>query len=120
MVQLLWIELVIKLAGGLLLLAVPLTTIAVLGLPKAANAFWPRMLGAVLVGLAAATYVDTNVRLGHGLGLAGAFVIDLVSGLGLASLLFLKQGPDTWRGRAVVWVAAVGLIVLALAAIPYI
>ena len=120
MIQLLWIELVTKLAVGLVLLAVPLTAIKVLGLPRSATPFWPRMLGALLLGLSAATFMDTTVRLGHGLSLGGSFVINLISGLTLATLLFLKQGPETKRGRFVLWVLAAALVGLALIEIAYI
>ena len=120
MIQLLWIELVTKLAVGLVLLAVPLTAIKVLGLPRPPTAFWPRLLGGLLLGLAAATFMDTNVRLGHGLGLGGSFVINLSSGFTLGTILFLKQGPDTRRGGAVLWTLAAAIIGLALIEIAYI
>lgn len=120
MVQLLWIELVMKLAGGVVMLGLPLTAIKVLGLPKTETVFWPRLLGAVLVGLAIATFMDASVRLGHGLGLAGSFVINLAAGMVLAAMLFLKQGPQSLRGRAVVWGLTAALIGLALIEIAYI
>jgi hypothetical protein len=120
MVQLLWIELVMKLAGGVVLLLVPLTAIKVLGLPRSDTAFWPRLLGVVLIGLAAATFMDASVKLGHGLALGGSFVINTIAGLTLAAMLFLKQGPPSLRGRIVLWGLAVGLIGLALVEIAYI
>ncbi len=120
MIQLLWIELVAKLAVGLVLLAVPLTAIKVLGLPRPPTAFWPRLLGGVLLGLAAATFMDTTVRLGHGLSLGGSFVINLITGLTLGTMLFLNQGPDTRRGRAILWSLTVALIALSLIEIAYI
>lgn len=120
MIQLLWIELVAKLAAGLVLLVIPLTAIKVLGLPRPPTAFWPRLLGGVLLGLSAATFMDTTVRLGHGLSLGGSFVINLASGLTLGAMLFLKQGPDTRRGRAILWLIAGTLLALALVEIAYI
>ncbi|MEQ1695757.1 MAG: ABC transporter permease [Hyphomicrobiaceae bacterium] len=120
MIQLLWIELVAKLAVGLVLLVVPLTAIKVLGLPRPPTAFWPRLLGGVLVGLSAATFMDTTVRLGHGLSLGGAFVINLALGLTLGTMLYLKQGPETRRGRAILWAVTAVLLVLALVEIAYI
>jgi len=119
-IQLLWIELVSKLAAGLILVAVPLTAIKVMGLPRAPTAFWPRLLGGVLIGIAAATYMDASVRLGHGLSLAGSMVINLATGLTLGSMLFLKQGPETVRGRGMLWLVTVCLIGLALIEIAYI
>lgn len=120
MLQLVWIELVMKLAGGLALTLLPLTTIKVLGLPKAETAFWPRLLGVVLIGLAAATFMDASVRLGHGLGLAGSVAINLVAALALTVMLVLKQGPAAWRGRAVLWLLVFLLGALVLVEIAYI
>ena len=48
--QLLWVEMLLKLAAGLVLLIAPTTTAAVLGLPRPGSGFWPRLLGATLVG----------------------------------------------------------------------
>jgi hypothetical protein len=118
--QLLWIELVMKLAGGLLLVLVPLTTIAVLGLPRAETAFWPRQLGAALIGLSAATFMDASARLGHGLSLGGSFVINLATGGTLVAVLFLGQGPSTMRGRIVMWGLALATLGLTLVEIAYI
>lgn len=120
MLQLLWIEFVTKLAGGLVLLSFPLTAIKVLGLPKSETAFWPRVLGAVLIGLAIATYMENSVKLGHGLGLGGSFVINLTGGLTFAALLFLKQAGTTVRSRVVLWACSLALIGLALVEIAYI
>jgi hypothetical protein len=119
-IQLLWIELVMKLAGGLVLLLVPLTAIKVLGLPAAPSPFWPRLLGAVLVGLALATYMDASVRLGHGLALGGSFVINLTAGFALAALAYLGRGIETTRGRLVLWLCAAGLLGLAAVELAYI
>lgn len=91
-----------------------------LGLPRPPTAFWPRLLGGVLLGLAAATFMDTTGRLGHGLSLGGSFVINLISGTTLGTMLFLKQGPETRRGRAVSWTLTVALVGLGLIEIAYI
>lgn len=120
MLKLVFLELATKAAAGLLLLFVPLTTIKVLGLPGPDTAFWPRLLGALLIALALATYMDVSVRLGHGLGLAGTVVINLTLGLVLAGLLYQKQGPQTRRGRLIMWLLAAGLLGLGLIEIAYV
>lgn len=120
MLQLLWIELGLKLSGGLVLIAVPLTAIKVLGLPRTDTVFWPRLLGAVLIGLSAATFMDASVRLGHGLSLGGSMVINLATGLALAAMLVLKQGGTSRRGRALLWALVAILLGLALVEIAYI
>lgn len=109
-----------KLAGGLVLVTLPLTAIKVLGLPSAGTAFWPRLLGALLIALAAATFMDVSVRLGHGLSLGGSMVINLVSGLTLMAMLVMKQGAASWRGQAVLWALVVAVLGLALVEIAYI
>ena len=109
-----------KAGVGFILLLVPLTAIKVLGLPRSDTAFWPRLMGAALVGLAAATFMDVSVRLGHGLGLAGSLVINLALGLVLASQLYLKQGPQTRRGRILAWALVAALLSLGLVEIAFI
>lgn len=117
--QLVGLELALKLAGGLVLLSFPLTAIKVLGLPKSESACWPRLLGAVLIGLAIATYMDASARLGHGLGLAGSMVINFSASFALICLLVLGEGAS-WRGRVLLWGVAAGLLILALVEIAYI
>ena len=52
--QLLWIEILSKGAVGVLLLVAPRILARALGLPPAAEPFWPRCFGGVLAGLAVA------------------------------------------------------------------
>jgi hypothetical protein len=118
--QLVLFELITKLASGLALLAAPLTLITLFGLAPAASAFWPRLLGAFLLGLTAATYMDVSVRLGHGLGLAGAMVINFAVSMALAAGLILGQSAPTRRGRVFLGGIAAALFMLALAEIAYI
>ena len=66
------IEVLLKLGVGLALVLIPLTTIKVLGLPRSETAFWPRLLGATLIGLSAALYMEARLTGGKGLALAGA------------------------------------------------
>ena len=119
LLQLVWLELALKFACGLVLLSVPLTVIKILGLPKSETAFWPRLLGALLIGLAIATYMDASARLGHGLGLAGSMVLNFSASFALFCMLVLGESA-TRRGRALLWALACGLLVLALVEIAYI
>ena len=119
LLQLVGLELALKLGSGLALLSFPLTVIKILGLPKSETAFWPRLLGAMLLGLAVATYMDASARLGHGLGLAGAMVLNFSVAFALIGMLVLGESAP-WRGRALLWVLAAGLLGLALVEIAYI
>jgi hypothetical protein len=119
-IELLWIELVTKAATGLVLLVMPLSAIKILGLPRSETPFWPRLSGAVLIGLGLATFMDASVRLGHGLGLGGSFVINLTIGFALAGLLYMNQGPQSRRGRIILWVLVAALLLLAAVELAYI
>jgi hypothetical protein len=88
-------------------------TLRLLGLPRPDTGFWPRLLGAVLIGLAAAMFLEGTAR-GHGLGLAGVIVINLCGGAMLASLLVLDHGPASRRGRLVVWGVVSTLVLLSV------
>ena len=56
--------------------------------------------------MAGALFLEGTSR-GHGLGLAGAIVINLCGASVLAALLVLDAGPPSRRGRIVVWLIVV-------------
>ena len=120
MLQLLWIETVLKLAGGLVLCLAPLVVIKALGLPPAASAFWPRMLGALLIGLSAATFIEGAWPQVRALGLAGCIVINLAGAAMISVLSTLGGGAATRRGAAVLWALVVVLVVLSLFEIAHV
>jgi hypothetical protein len=118
--QLLWIETVLKLSGGLVLCLAPLLVIKALGLPPAASAFWPRVLGALLIGLAAATFIEGAWPQVRALGLAGCIVINLVTAAMISVLATLGAGAPARRGSAVLWALVVLLVVLSLFEIAHV
>jgi len=111
--QLLWLETLLKLTPGLLLALTPLTSLRVLGLPRPDTGFWPRLCGALLVGIAGALFLEGTSR-GHGLGLAGCIIINLCGATVLATLLVLDRGPTSTRGRVVVWALVCALVTLSV------
>lgn len=111
--QLLWLETCLKIVPGLLLALVPLTCLRVFGLPRPDTGFWPRLCGALLVGIAGAVFLEGTSR-GHGLGLAGCIIINLCGATVLAALLVLDRGPTSTRGRVVVWVLVCALVTLSV------
>jgi hypothetical protein len=115
--QLLWFETLLKLSSGLLLALVPLTVIKILGLPPAESAFWPRLLGSVLVGLSGATFLEGAMASTRGLGLAGAIVINLAAAAMIALSSLLGGGATTRRGKLVQWGIVTLLFALSLAEI---
>lgn len=117
--QLLWIEFVVKITAGVLLLLAPRTIARVLGLPPAEQPFWPRLLGAVLVGIAVAAVLEMRLKGANGLGLAGAIAINLAGSVVIGSLLILGQAGPLKRGRALLWLAAAALMLLSLVEIAW-
>jgi hypothetical protein len=116
--QLLWLETLLKLSGGLALLLAPVTVIRVLGLPAPGARFWPRLLGALLVGLSAATYIEGAWPGSRGLGLAGCIAVNLAAAGLVAATAGLGSGADTRRGRAALWLLVGVLVLLVLFEIP--
>jgi hypothetical protein len=114
--QLLWIETVLKLAGGFVLLVTPGLAIKVLGLPRG-DTFWPRLLGAVLIGIGGACYIGGAVPGAKGLGLAGAILINLAAASAIAAHLVLHRSGPSARGSAILWLLVGLLFVLSLAEI---
>lgn|SRR5690606_38585961 len=112
--QLLWLETLLKVSAGALLLVMPSTVARVLGLPLPQALLWPRLLGALLVGMAAATLLEGSVSGSQGLGLGGLVLINLITAAILIVLLVLQRGSQTRRGRLFLWVLAASLIVLGL------
>lgn len=110
--QLLWIETLLKLSAGLLLALVPRSTLGVLGLPRTETGFWPRLLGALLIGLAGATFLEGRSPGSHGLGLAGCVIVNFSGVSMMATLLVLDAGPASTRGRAMMWTLVILLILL--------
>jgi hypothetical protein len=117
--QLLWIETLLKLAGGLALCLAPLTVIKLLGLPPASSGFWPRLLGAVLLGLSASTFVEGAWPSSQGLGLAGCILVNLAGAAMIAALALLGAAAATRRGAATLWGLVVLLVLLSLVEIGH-
>jgi hypothetical protein len=112
--QLLWIETLLKLTGGLVLAIAPMSAVKVFGLPLTGTSFWPRLLGAVLIGLAVAMFLEARVTGSHGLGLAGCAVVNLAGAAMMAALLVVDAGPPSVRGRGLLWLLVIFLLVLSV------
>ena len=115
--QLLWIEACLKLGTGLALVAAPRTLARLFGLPSADQPFWPRLLGALLIGLGVASLLE--VRMQGGLGLAGSIAVNLAGAAMIGALLVLGRAGRTMRGRFLLWLAAAALVVLSFVEIAY-
>jgi hypothetical protein len=118
--QLLWLETILKLAAGAVLVLAPLTTIKVLGLPSASGGFWPRLLGAVLAGLGAAAFLAGVSNGARGIGLAGLIVINLIAAAVLVLMAVFGGGAPTRRGTLALWLLVVLLLILVLFEIAHV
>ncbi len=113
--QLLWLEMLLRLSAGAVLLVLPLTAARILGLPVPQALLWPRLLGALLVGMAAAILLEGSGATASGLGPGGLVVINLVTAGTLITLLVLDRACQTRRGKIFLWTLAllfVGLGIL--------
>jgi hypothetical protein len=114
MQQLLWLETLVKLGCGSLLVLFPTPIIHLLGLAHSPGGFWPRMFGAALIGMAAATFVEGRFGGAQGLSLTGVVAINLSLALFLIAQLVMQTAAPTFRGRLVVWAVAIALVVMSL------
>ncbi len=119
MQQLLLTETLFKLAAGLVLLAAPGMTATILGLDRPTSGFWPRLLGAVLLGLAAATFIEQRLPGSKGLGLAGCVAVNLIAAFVIGSALAMKSAAPTRRGKLALWLLVAVLTTLGLVEIAY-
>lgn len=109
---LLTIDGLVNVVLGLALLAFPTRVPEVLGLPAGGSGFYPSILGAVLLGIGVALFLELRSGSG-GLGLRGAIAINLLGGGVLVGwLLSGLQLP--LRGAIVLWVVAASVLGLSL------
>jgi len=117
--QLLWIETLVKAVSGLALLVLPGVAIRLLGLPPAQSVLWPRLLGAVLLGIAGAAFVEGAWSGSRGIGVAGLVLVNLSMAAALAITALSGAPAPTRRGRLLLWLVAAALFVGALIEIAY-
>jgi hypothetical protein len=103
---LLTIDCIVNILLGTLLLLFPIGVIDLLGLPKTNTNFYPCILGAVILGIGFALFLELAGYAKHfrGLGLGGAILINLVGSLVLVfwllfgSLSIPIKGADYFMG----------------------
>jgi hypothetical protein len=117
--QLLWAEVLLKGGVGLALLLAPVYSIALAGFPSAGNGFWPRLTGAILLGIAAALLLQGMFPAVRTISPAGLIAINLAGAAGLTATQVLGKGAQTRRGKALFWLMAIGLAMLSLVEIAY-
>ena len=121
MQQLLWFEVLLKTAAGVVLVLLPLTAISAAGLYRPENGFWPRLLGAIVLGIAAAVFIPLNYPDAHGgLGPAGLVPINLAGAGAMIAPLIMGSAAPTRRGKLFILINAAVLLVLAFLEIAHI
>jgi hypothetical protein len=112
----LFLDALVNLTLGLLLIIFPPALVEWLGIPEATSEFYPNLLGAVLFGIGIALLLERyGVSRGiRGLGLAGAVSINLIGALVLAGWLIFGSMSLPVRGYVFLWIIVAILVVISL------
>lgn len=113
MSQILQFELILKGGAGLMLLLIPVTTARLLGFPYDRSGIWGRLLGAVMIGIAGAIYVEHDVEGARGLGVPGLILINII-GIFALLVIVIFQGVGSRRGAMAAWFTIAVLFSLSL------
>ena len=121
MQQILWFEVFLKAAAGLALIVLPVSAIRITGLHRPETGFWPRLLGAVVLGIAGGVFVTLqDPQANGGIGPAGLIPINLAGAGAMIAHLILGNAAPARRGRAFILVIALTLLALAFLEIAHI
>ena len=120
MQQILWAEIFIKAIAGALLFLAPLTTSTLLGLERPSTGFWPRLLGAMTLGIAAGVWIGLQFPAARGaIGPGGLIAINFATAAALIAPLILGTAAPSRRGKLVVVIVTVLLLALAFLEIAH-
>jgi len=111
--KILFVELALKGGVGLCLFLFPITTARVFGIPHGQVGVWGRLVGALLIGIAAAVWVEHDVKNVSGLGLGGLIAVNVVGMVALIIIAILTS-PGTRRGASVIWLTILALFSLSI------
>ena len=121
MQQVLWAEVILKAAAGIALLLAPLSLISIFGLQKIESGFWPRLLGAASLGIAAGIWVGLRLPQARGaIGPAGLIAINLATASAMLASLVLAGAAPSRRGKFLVAATAILLLGLAFIEIAHV
>ena len=110
---LLYVDAIINLMLGALLLMYPPSLVEALGLPAVRLAFYPSVLGGVLIGIGIALLLAGRGG-AHGLGLDGAIAINLCGAGVVVGWLLVSPDSIPTRGRWTLWTVAALVIGIGL------
>jgi len=108
------IDAMINFVLGFLLVVFPTDVVELLGLPMVNHAFYPTMLGAVLIGISIALLLECNRHASGmvGLGLGGAIAINLCAAFVLAFWLLNGKLSVSLFGQIILWIITVILVLI--------
>ncbi len=113
MQQILWAEFAIKSVIGAVLLIAPLVALTLAGIQKPSAGFWPRLTGALTLGIAASIWIGLQYPQARGsIGPAALVPINLISAAMLLAALVLGAAAPTRRGKIIVSAGAAVLLAL--------
>jgi hypothetical protein len=120
LLQILWAEIFLKSVVGLALVIAPTTLIALAGMQRPTSGFWPRLLGAVVLAVAAGVWIGLQFPVVRGpIGPAGLVPINLFAAAALLGPLILGKSAPTRRGKLFVAASAALLLSLGLLEIAH-
>lgn len=110
----LFIDAIINLCLGLLLLPASESIADFIGVPAMHHGFYPSILGAVLIGIGIALLIEAfkGRRKITGLGLYGAIAINICGGIVLAIWLLLGDLNLPYKGYLFLWILVFILVIL--------
>lgn len=109
--RLLEVDAILNLVLGIALLLVPRQTIDFFGLPPADTVFYVTVLGAVLLGIGIALWIERrNDDDWRGLGLAGAIAINVLGGGAVLVWLVIDPFVIPTRGYVVLWLVVLAVV----------
>jgi hypothetical protein len=113
---LLFIDGLVNMLLGFLLLLFPAGVIRALGLPPTNTSFYPSLLGAVLFGIGLALFLELAGRglRFRGLGLGGAIVINFLAVAVLFYWLLFGRLAIPAKGRIILWGVTIVVLVIGL------
>ena len=112
--NILLVDSVINFLVGVLLLIFPTGVIEFLGIPIARNAFYPGILGAILIGIGIALFYEWSRKKPDiiGLGIGGAIIINACVGLALLAWLLFGRLDIPIRGHIILWCLVLIIVVI--------
>ena len=101
---------------GLLLVIFPSEIFELIGLPVTDHAFYPSILGAVLIGIAIALVIEVNRKPAGmvGLGVGGAIAINLCGAFVLGFWLLNGKLSIALSGHIILWMLVIILILISI------